>query len=95
MASAIYQGVRPSVTAMSAAITPRARFAISAPTTSGTTGRSAWCAIPRRGGHRAHARFQGFYTCCTARFSPMEGVGPDDIRIRELMARLSTAALKK
>lgn len=31
----------------------------------------------------------GAIMCCTGTLSPMDGVGPEDIRIKELLARLS------
>ncbi len=39
--------------------------------------------------------FKGSYHVLHGTLSPMEGVGPDDIRIRELMARLSDGSIKE
>ncbi len=39
--------------------------------------------------------FNGLYHVLGGVISPMDGVGPDDIRIRELMTRLSTGEIKE
>lgn len=42
-----------------------------------------------RGRDRADARVPGKYHVLGGAISPIEGVGPDDLRIRELLARLA------
>ncbi|MEG0146199.1 MAG: recombination mediator RecR, partial [Clostridia bacterium] len=39
--------------------------------------------------------FDGFYHVLHGVISPMDGIGPDDIRIRELLARLASGVVKE
>jgi recombination protein RecR len=39
--------------------------------------------------------FKGFYHVLHGAISPMEGVGPDDLRIRELLRRLGDGRVKE
>ena len=39
--------------------------------------------------------FRGKYHVLGGAINPLEGIGPDQLRIRELMARLSTGAVKE
>ena len=58
--------------------------------TAATAPRSAWCAIPRDVAAIERMRdYNGQYHVLHGVISPMEGIGPDDIRIRELLGRLT------
>ena len=39
--------------------------------------------------------FKGLYHVLMGALSPLHGVGPDDLKIKELLARVATAASRK
>ena len=46
--------------------------------------------------HRAHGRFRGACTMCSGgALSPLEGIGPDDLHVAELMARLGSEDVRE
>lgn len=47
------------------------------------------------GGDGAHEEFEGYYHVLHGAISPMEGIGPDEIRLKELLTRLSDERVKE
>ena len=84
------------ISARSAATSPTRIPARSARIRAAAGTSSAWCAIPRDVNAMERMRdYNGLYHVLHGVISPMNGVGPDDIRIRELMSRLSRPARSK
>ena len=86
---------RPFATVRYAAITQPASCVISVPTNAAATARICVVRDPRDVAaiERMHD-FHGSYHVLHGTLSPMDGIGPDDIRIRELLARLKDHTVK-
>ena len=59
-----------------------------------TTACSAWWRSPTTSWPwSARASFAGATTCSSGALSPLDGIGPDDIKVRELLARLDAGGV--
>ena len=90
------RAARKSAIVRSAATTPWASFATSAPTTDRKNGQICVVRDPRDVAaiERMHD-YEGAYHVLHGTLSPMEGIGPDDIRIQELLKRLADGEIKE
>ena len=62
-------------------------------------GRAAWCAWWKSRWMcwrwNAPTASRGATTCCTGSLSPIEGIGPEDLKIRELMERVRAGEVRE
>lgn len=63
--------------------------------TAATIPSSAWWNSPGCAGPRSERRIQGLYHVLHGALSPLDGIGPDQLRIRELLARLESVEVKE
>ena len=82
--------------ARSATTSPTSIRASSAPTHRATIGSFASSRSRRTStSSRRPAAFAASITCCSARSSPLQGVGPDDLKIKGLLTRIDQGGVEE